>query len=250
MPLVIPANDFYDVIHTSPLEQSRAILMGVASTIDGFHRRTAQPDAGPEAVRSYLEAKAVRNARTILDFARLALPGTRFRLNGREHSLESWECLQDMTWLEAQVGDRRTSRVHGDLTIENIIVAPEQGPGWYLIDPNPENGFDSPLIDWAKLMQSLHLGYEGLNRHFSCSLTGDEIRLSFTRSAAYTELHGALETLIACHCGADALREVYFHELVNYLRLTPYKIRQNPQKGLCFFACTSLLLDRYLGAAR
>jgi hypothetical protein len=41
------------------------------------------------------------------------------------------------------------------------------------------------------------------------------------------------------------LREVYFHELVNYLRLTPYKIRQSAQRGLAFFACTSLLLREY-----
>ena len=43
----------------------------------------------------------------------------------------------------------------------------------------------------------------------------------------------------------DALREVYFHELVNYLRLTLYKIRQSPTRGLAFFGCTSLLLRRY-----
>jgi hypothetical protein len=43
----------------------------------------------------------------------------------------------------------------------------------------------------------------------------------------------------------DALREVYFHELVNYLRLTPYKMRQSAERGLAFFACTSLLLREY-----
>ena len=44
---------------------------------------------------------------------------------------------------------------------------------------------------------------------------------------------------------ADGLREVYFHEIVNYLRLTPYKIRQNPDKGLVFAGATLMLLNRY-----
>ena len=42
------------------------------------------------------------------------------------------------------------------------------------------------------------------------------------------------------------MREIAFHELVNYLRLTPYKIRHDPHKALTFFACVSILLRRYL----
>ena len=41
------------------------------------------------------------------------------------------------------------------------------------------------------------------------------------------------------------MREVAFHEIVNYLRLLPYRLRYAPGQGLTFFACTSLLLRRY-----
>ena len=41
------------------------------------------------------------------------------------------------------------------------------------------------------------------------------------------------------------MREVAFHELVHYLRLIPYKIRTDPQKGVTFFACAALLLRQY-----
>ena len=44
------------------------------------------------------------------------------------------------------------------------------------------------------------------------------------------------------------MREIAFHELVNYLRLLPYKIRNEPAQGLTFFVCTSLLLRRYCEA--
>ena len=41
------------------------------------------------------------------------------------------------------------------------------------------------------------------------------------------------------------MREIAFHELVNYLRLLPYRLRHAPGQGLAFFACASLLLRRY-----
>ena len=61
--------------------------------------------------------------------------------------------------------------------------------GMYIIDPNPENIFDTPLIDWAKLMQSLHLGYESLNKVPTCKWKDGAFEMILTRSHAYDELH-------------------------------------------------------------
>ena len=65
------------------------------------------------------------------------------------------------------------------------------------------------------------------------------------RSHRYADLHAVLEAEIVARFGPDGLREVHFHEIVHYLRLTPYKIRQNPHKGLVFAGATLLLLRRY-----
>jgi hypothetical protein len=109
----------------------------------------------------------------------------------------------------------------------------------------PVNIFATPLIDWAKLMQSLNLGYETMNRGGVPAITGSALRLVFARSNAYA-LHTAV-CAIVCSRGwaTDGMREISFHEIVNYLRLIPYKIRSAPQKGLAFFACASVLLRRY-----
>lgn len=248
MPLVVPSNDFYDYIHTHPIEASKRIFSEVLESISVFHEQHAGRVADEALVRKYLLEKAVNNARLVLDFARTVL-GSRYTINGKYFELEQWERLLDLDWLSRQVSSRLTTVVHGDLTIENIIVAPQHEPGWYIIDPNPDNIFNTQLIDWAKLMQSVHLGYEGLNRNFSCSVADNCIELAFTKSLAYTELHGHLEYLIRRQLGGEGLREVYFHELINYLRLTPYKIRHDPKKGVCFFGCTSILLNRYLEMA-
>lgn len=245
MPLIVPANDFYDVIHTSPVSRSEEVLTDIIGRVSLFHERTANGLAADAAIEAYLNLKVQNNARLILDFARAALPQTRFQINGVDYDLEEWRCFADYRWLSNQIRDRRSAIIHGDLTIENIVISPSQPAGWYIIDPNPENLFESPLIDWAKLLQSLHLGYEGLNRGAPCTLSDASFSLPFTRSQTYSHLHSALEKWIVQKYGLDALREVCFHELVNYLRLTPYKIRHDPAKGLTFFVGTSILLRRY-----
>ena len=245
MPLVTPSNDFYDVIHTSPASHSRTLLNRVIERVAEFHALTETTVTDDHAITAYLAVKATKNAGVILDFAKSAVPQQTFVLNGETRSFASWARLLDPAWLAAQVKDRRTACIHGDLTIENIIIAPDYPLGFYIIDPNSENIFDSPLIDWAKLMQSLHLGYETLNQGLTCTVDDGVMQLSHLRSQAYADLHMTLESEARNRLGADAVREIYFHEIINYLRLTTYKIRQSPMRGLGFFACTTILVDRY-----
>jgi hypothetical protein len=246
MPFIVPANDFYDVIHTSPIERSQALLDKVVGKISLFHQLHATGLADKTTLEAYFKEKVIKNTVAILDFANHLLPEPEYRINGKPYQFADWQRLLDIHWLSSQALDLRTATIHGDLTIENIIVAPEQAAGFYIIDPNPDNVFNTPLIDLAKLMQSLHLGYEGMHRGRMCSMVEGGISLTITRSRAYSDLQEYFERLIIKQFGLETLREVYFHELVNYLRLTPYKIRKNPAEGLTFFAATSILLERYL----
>ena len=129
--------------------------------------------------------------REVLVFAR-GLVEQEYTINGDEYRLSEWDRLLDMGWLREQVRSRDVSVIHGDLTIENIIVSPRHEKRWYLIDPNPVNIFDTPLIDWAKLMQSLNLGYEALSRGSAVTMSGSDLRLVLARSNAYAQLHDHL----------------------------------------------------------
>jgi hypothetical protein len=245
MPLVPGAVGFSDAIHADPAPVNRARLTHVLDRIDALHGNSALGDAPQALVDRYIDEKVVANASAIVDFARRQIGGSDFAINGVTFDLDEWQRLADRDWLSTQMRRRHAATIHGDLTIENIIVAPEHAHGLYIIDPNPENLFDSPLIDWAKMMQSLHLGYEGLNLTAACAVDTGALRLPLARTEAYAQLHTTLEDEIEARFDADAVREVYFHEIVNYLRLTPYKIRQSVERGLAFFACSSLLLRRY-----
>lgn len=245
MPLIDGASDFQDCIHSAPADRNRALLLRILDRVDALHGETALGTAPDALVERYVEQKIVRNAEAIAAFAQRMVGSSDYSINEAPFDFSEWRCFSDRAWLAAQLRRREASTIHGDLTVENVIVAPDRPYGLYLIDPNPENIFESPLIDWAKMMQSLHLGYEALNRSVACVQTGNALRLPIARSQAYAELHAVLENEIEARFREDAVREVYFHELVNYLRLTTYKIRQSPQRGLAFFGCTSLLLRRY-----
>ena len=244
MPFSIAARDFYEVIHTSDVERSAQTLGSIVDAMWDFHSETTRGDAPEETVASYLDRKVQANAREVLAFAN-GVVSRDYTINGESYSLDEWSCLQDPQWLRAQVSRRGTAVIHGDLTIENIIVSPDEAAGWYLIDPNPVNIFDTPLIDWAKLMQSLNLGYETMNRGNVSTISGSALSIVFTRSNAYAQLYEHLCERLHSRLGDDGMREISFHEIVNYLRLIPYKIRSAPQKGLAFFACASVLLRRY-----
>ena len=148
--------------------------------------------------------------------------------------------------MDARIACRATSTIHGDLTIENILADPSRPRGWFLIDPNVGNVFDSPLLDHAKLIQSLHLGYESLNRDIAVEYDGATLTFPVVRTAQYAELHARATAWMREHLGEQALREARLHEVAHYFRLIPYKFRRSTQAGLVFLGCLAILAQRWL----
>lgn len=246
MPLTLAANDFCQVIHGSDTEYVGSVFSGIMDSVDALHASSIKGEATDDEVDMYLEEKVVKNARYISKYFMYLTSADEWMINGTLYSKQDWELLFDLRWLRRQITNKTICSVHGDLTIENIIIAPTISGGWFAIDPNPDNIFDSPLLDWAKLMQSLHMGYESLNRVPIFEAQADHLVVPQLRTDAYSRMHLQLQSRIVEKIGDEGLTEVYFHEVIHYLRLTPYKIKQDPKKGLVFFGCTMILLNKYL----
>ena len=165
-------------------------------------------------------------------------------LNGLPFDLSVLEIFNNRDWFISQFKDRRQSCIHGDLTIENIMLVnlSSSDHDWFLIDPNPDNIFQSPLIDFSKLMQSLHLGYESLHRMPRVSLVGNRLSVDLHRSSHYEQIYIYLTDTLKSKFGKDVVKQIYLHELINYLRLIPYQLKYSRESGLVFFSCLCLLL--------
>ena len=229
-------------IHSNPPGKSAAILRSVLRALDEqLYRPTARP-ADPEKIEEYLNKKMDANLEKIRD-ARILKElwnYDRIWINGRSYrNLKELGCLFDHNALRTLFAADPVADIHGDLTVENIICRTDvENPdkAWYIIDPNTGNLHDSPYLDYGKLLQSLHGGYEFMMMTPRCTVQENHIDFQLTRSAAYDTLFEAVCDDLRARCGAAGLHSILAHELIHWLRLMPYKLNKDKKRAPMFYA--------------
>lgn len=191
----------------------------------------------------YVEQKVVKNLNNIKKSPILSdiLKYQDIYVNGvRYANLGSFERFFDINHLSEVFSESPICEIHGDLTIENIICDEDS---YYLIDPNTGNILECPYLDLGKLFQSLHGGYEFLMRVREVSVVENRINFTYMRSSAYDTLYQCLRKYILDTYDEQVLREVYYHELIHWLRLMPYKLNHLGEKSLIFYAGMLMVLN-------
>ncbi len=233
------ASGMFPFIHSHPIRASQEVLQRVLEAMDqGLYRPSLRP-ASQELLERYVDKKVLdnldilresRELHDLMGYESLVINHREYRnlpqlagLFSREHLLEVF--AQDPC-----------CEIHGDLTVENIICMPGSDAGFYLIDPNTGNLHESPFLDYAKLLQSLHGGYEFMTKTSAVTVDKNRIDFIYTRSAAYDELFLFLRDHLASRCSPAEMRSIFHHELVHWLRLLPYKLRKDPKRAPMFYA--------------
>lgn len=229
-------------IHSNPIEKSTAIVRSVLRTLDRqLYAPTARP-ADPGKIEEYLRAKVDANLDKIREsrVLRELWNYDRIWVNGRScKNLRELPELFDHDALRELFADDPLADIHGDLTVENIICrtdGKDPGTSWYIIDPNTGNLHDSPFLDYGKLLQSLHGGYEFMMMTPRCTVQENHIDFQFTRSAAYDALLAAVRADLRERYGAKGLHSIFAHELIHWLRLMPYKLSKDKKRAPMFYA--------------
>ncbi len=234
MPYNDSAVNFFKFIHTRTPEDSWKKLKSILDDLRN-HLYRFDEKAPSSLVNEYYEEKVAKNLQkiknspvlsSILQYDDIYINGIKFK------NLKCLETIFDKTHLAAIFSDSPICRIHGDLTVENIIC---YNGSYYLIDPNIGNILESPYMDFAKLFQSLHGGYEFLMRIQNVSVSGNHIDYTYVRSSAYDFLYRNLCDYIIQEFGEDALQQITYHELIHWLRLMPYKIKKGTN-ALVFYA--------------
>lgn len=238
-------------LHSNPAEKSAAILLDVLDTLDRcLYRPTAAP-ADPAMIRRYLDEKVDANLRKLREarVLRELMGYDRIWVNGKPcKNLGALGHLFDHGRLEALFAGDPVSTIHGDLTIENIICRTDGG--WYLIDPNTGNLHESPFLDYGKLLQSLHGGYEFMMKTPRVTVTDNRIDFALTRSAAYDALLTAVREHLAARYTPRQIESIFMHEVIHWLRLMPYKLSKDRKRAPMFYAGLLLVandVDAMLG---
>jgi hypothetical protein len=248
MPHAAEAYDLFTHIHSHDTERTWRLLRQVLDTIaDRLHRPSLRP-GDPDLLDAYLRDKYLSNLMLVMQAPRCAV------LTAPDDLVINSQPCRNLRWfaeqfnagaIAAMLSGDRVCTVHGDLTVENIIVDPLSHAGYYLIDPNPVNVFDSEMIDFAKLRQSLHMGYEFLCRESLCRIQGRSVLFRHAISQSYQQLCTRFDDYLIERFGHNGLRSVCFHEIVNYARLMPYKIRHSTTSAHIFYSALVLLHNRF-----
>ncbi len=235
--------DFKIYIQSQPIKITSQIILKVLEDTRIFHTtHLNKTKASKYKVEQFVKLKIINNLSIIRNYFSGIINTNSFRINNRDFSfLDDFFGDEDFYFREFYKFSEE-SIIHGDLTIENILIN-RNSSDYLLIDPNSENIFNSPLIDYGKLFQSLHSNYEYYNQQCDASIANNNITFDEINAKTLNILKDECESYLVKHYSAQYLKSVYLMEIVNYIRLIPYKIEQ--KRPIVFFALLCILMKKY-----
>ncbi len=248
MPYNSHAVGLFEYVHTMPIEKSWNIIRRTLECLDSSIYKINIRKADEETILKYIQNKVNKNLAKIKKAKRIGnlQQYEILIINGVEYkNLAFYENFLSEDYLTTIFKNDNYAVIHGDLTIENIICTRgEDGrDDFYIIDPNTGNIHDSPNLDYGKLLQSIHGGYEFLMSTKEVSIDENRINFLFTKSMAYTELHNFLRDYMQNIFGMERTRSIYFHEIIHWIRLLPYKIEKDSDRSLLFYAGMLMVMN-------
>ena len=236
---------FFEYIHSQPVDKSWSLLRRVLETLRaGLYDENAE-HVTRNQIDQYIDSKVTKNLQTItaVRSLRALCEAETIFINGAAYrGLPQLQAMLSPEHLWEIFRDDPVCVVHGDLTIENIVCRPERDD-FYLIDPNPDNPVKTPAVDYAKLLQSLHGGYEYLRYVRGVEVDGNTIRYLLPDTGRYRAILERFDAWMAENLTPQAHRSVYYHEIIHWLRLLPYRLRKSEKGALQYFAATILIMN-------
>lgn len=237
----------FKYIHTMPLKESWNILKKALEDIQRLHKRNLR-ESNEKDIEQYIKSKVIDNLKIILTESKYIKNLEKYKsifVNGVElPTLRNYVKILNIEYLKAIFKNDKYSDIHGDLTIENIICnLNTMEEKYYIIDPNSENINNSANLDYAKILQSIHGGYEFMMRTYDISVEENQINFLFIKSQAYSYLYKKLNEYMNSKFEKEKIRSIYFHEIVHWLRLMPYKLKKDGKRALIFYSGLLMVLN-------
>lgn len=241
----------FNYIHSNPIEKSWDIIEKVLTVFNEKLHTCNTKNVDKDKLAEYINSKALSNIkkieivseiRPLLEYNELSINGIKYK------NLNCFKEYLSFEYLYGVFKNDDVADIHGDLTIENIICVQNQqeNDSYYIIDPNTGNVHDSPNLDYAKLLQSLHGGYEFLTKIKNVEIKKNNINFLYTKSLAYEELVKCYKQFLNHKFSKEKVKSIFFHEIIHWLRLMPYKINKNGKNAVIFYAGLIVVLNEII----
>lgn len=247
-------------IHTMPIEYSWGRLEKALDDIsEGLHQKNVR-SADIETIKAYVKSKVTKNVGIIINEDKYIKGLEQYDsivVNGRSlKTMRFYESVLSEQHLIEIFKDDMYADIHGDLTIENIICVGDETEidqteydgkvkphTYYFIDPNTGNMHDSPFLDYAKLLQSLHGCYEFLMMVSKVDIDKNKVSFLMTSSENYKKVYEKYRNYLMGKYTREQVISIYYHEVIHWLRLMPYKIHKNEKMAVVFYTGLLIVLN-------
>ncbi|MBE6024725.1 MAG: flippase-like domain-containing protein [Cellulosilyticum sp.] len=248
MPYSSNSVGLFEYAHSMPVSNAWDMIREALESLESSVYKVNTRNADKKTIDKYIQSKVLKNLDTIKSAKRIRnlQQYDVVYINGVAYkNLKYYEKYLSEEYLERIFSNDTYATIHGDLTIENIICTRDINgkDDFYIIDPNTGNLHDSPNLDYGKLLQSIHGGYEFLMSTKDVQVAENNINFMFTRSSVYIELHNRLKEYMLETFGKERTRSIYFHEIIHWLRLMPYKINKDGKRALLFYAGMLMVMN-------
>ena len=237
----------FEYIHSTPFEETWEMIENILKKLEEVLYTNKLRKADTESINKYIDLKVRDNIAKIYDskILKKLLRYDEVIINGKSYkNLSYYLKYLSKEYLYNIFKDDIYSDIHGDLTIENIICnLNTMEEKYYIIDPNSGNINNSANLDYAKILQSIHGGYEFMMRTYDISIEENQINFLFTKSQAYFYLYKKLNEYMNLKFKKEKIRSIYFHEIIHWLRLMPYKLKKDGKRALIFYSGLLMVLD-------
>ena len=240
---------FFDFIHSEPIERSEKVLFEILHFVykEIYVDREDEVNA-LEKLNTYIANKAlgkIRDTSPMCAAIQNLLEYEKIYVNGRlcENFSQIIDKILQSTEAMADLSHFSNGPIHGDLTVDNIIVSPDGA--FIVLDPNDENEVSDPVVDLGKLYQSLHSGYEFLCGLNHVNIQANSIQFEESISNKYGQLFDFLKMQTSEYADEQTRKSILFHEAIHFCRMLTYRVRIDNATAPAFYAIAVRLFNEY-----
>ncbi|MBP9738449.1 flippase-like domain-containing protein [Candidatus Saccharibacteria bacterium] len=247
---------YFEYLHSSSRSQSEEVLATVWKNMyDKLHKNAKvaryQPKHRDKFINKHiwncveLAAESHDDIREVLKRDTILINGVKYDnlpviMKKIQTNKQAWHDIA--TYRESGI-------VHGDPSIDNILVSPEDGQP-LIIDPAPDgNIINGPVFDMGKLLQSFYCGYEFLFRDEDPIELGVDGSINYRdqRSERYLELYVYVrDGLAGEYLTVEERRSLLFHAGTLLIRRLKHQVHSYPQNSLKMYAVGVKTLNDFL----